>query len=263
MDRGAKSAGQRAHRAALRDPAGPPGEGNASGGNRWDRSGESFFRNPFSSGVGAAFYGGATSSPRCTSTARARTATGRNPKRARRAPGGRRSHRELGWKSLGGCPGKKSARGFVERRWRSNGDWMARTGCVSAGAICTCAPARTRCDRQVLPAYGVQALPIKKQSPPTESNLNTMCLPITLGENHGSGHFYLAQTRTFLLCVDIADIGGGHGHLLRAVLMAMPTAKGILFDQPIVIREAAALGSDRLTLQGGDFFKESLPVADA
>src|SRR5271154_5850975 len=106
----------------------------------------------------------------------------------------------------GGCPGKKSARGFVERRWRSNGDWMARTGCVSAGAICTCAPARTRCDRQVLPAYGVQALPIKKQSPPTESNLNTMCLPITLGENHGSGHFYLAQTRTFLLCVDTGEV---------------------------------------------------------
>jgi cytochrome c oxidase cbb3-type subunit 3 len=29
-----------------------------------------------------------------------------------------------------------------------------------------------------------------------------MCLQITLGENHGSGHFYLAKTRTFLLCVD-------------------------------------------------------------
>jgi hypothetical protein len=90
----------------------------------------------------------------------------------------------------------------VERKWKSNGGWMARTGCVSAAAICTCAPARTRCDRQVLPAYGLQDLPIKEQSPPTESNLNTMCLPITLGENHGSGHFYLAQTRTFLLCVD-------------------------------------------------------------
>jgi O-methyltransferase domain len=61
----------------------------------------------------------------------------------------------------------------------------------------------------------------------------------------------------------IADIGGGHGHLLRAVLSAAPKAKGILFDQPNVIREAAALGSDRLTLQGGDFFKDSMPVADA
>jgi len=29
----------------------------------------------------------------------------------------------------------------------------------------------------------------------------------------------------------IGDIGGGHGHLLRAVLDAAPNAKGVLFDQ--------------------------------
>src|SRR5882762_6020969 len=29
-----------------------------------------------------------------------------------------------------------------------------------------------------------------------------MWLPITLGESLGRGHFYLAETRTFLLCVD-------------------------------------------------------------
>jgi hypothetical protein len=29
-----------------------------------------------------------------------------------------------------------------------------------------------------------------------------MYLQITLGEDHGSGHFYLARNRTFLLCVD-------------------------------------------------------------
>ena len=61
----------------------------------------------------------------------------------------------------------------------------------------------------------------------------------------------------------IADIGGGHGHLLRAVLAAAPQAKGILFDQPSVIREAAALGSDSLMLRGGDFFKDPVPIADA
>src|SRR5580658_2860037 len=79
---------------------------------------------------------------------------------------------------------------------------MARTGCVSAAAICTCAPARTRCALQVLPAYGLQDLQIERRSLPTQSNPNTMCLPITLGENLGGGHFYLAQIRTFLLCVD-------------------------------------------------------------
>ena len=30
----------------------------------------------------------------------------------------------------------------------------------------------------------------------------------------------------------IADIGGGHGHLLRAVLAAAPGTRGVLFDQP-------------------------------
>jgi O-methyltransferase domain len=61
----------------------------------------------------------------------------------------------------------------------------------------------------------------------------------------------------------IADIGGGHGHLLQAVLAAAHKAKGILFDQPIVIQEAAGIASDRLKLQTGDFFKDALPVADA
>src|SRR5580692_5452149 len=79
---------------------------------------------------------------------------------------------------------------------------MARTGCVSAAAICTCAPARTRCDLQVLPAYGLQDLQIEERSLLTQSSPNIMCLPITLGENLGGGHFYLAQIRTFLLCVD-------------------------------------------------------------
>jgi hypothetical protein len=81
-----------------------------------------------------------------------------------------------------------------------------RTGCVFAAAISPCAPARTRCDRQVLPAYGLQDLPIEGRNLPRQSNPNTMCQLITLGENLGGGHFYRAQTRTFLLCVDSADL---------------------------------------------------------
>src|SRR5260370_20532924 len=38
--------------------------------------------------------------------------------------------------------------------------------------------------------------------PKTKINPNTMCLQITPGGNHGTGHFYLAKNRTFLLCVD-------------------------------------------------------------
>ncbi len=61
----------------------------------------------------------------------------------------------------------------------------------------------------------------------------------------------------------IADIGGGRGHLLQAVLDRVPSAKGVLFDQPHVINEVAGLASERLTLQAGDFFKDKLPACDA
>src|SRR5947207_5720825 len=46
----------------------------------------------------------------------------------------------------------------------------------------------------------------------------------------------------------IGDIGGGRGHLLRAILDAVPSARGVLFDLPRVIEEAKALASERLHL---------------
>jgi hypothetical protein len=92
---------------------------------------------------------------------------------------------------------------FAVRRWKSNGVWMDRTGYVSAAATCACAIAQHPCDRpQVLPAYGLQDLRNEHRDPKTKSNPNTMCLLITPGGNHGTGHFYLAKNRTFLLCVD-------------------------------------------------------------
>ena len=61
----------------------------------------------------------------------------------------------------------------------------------------------------------------------------------------------------------IGDIGGGSGHLLRAVLDAEPGAKGVLFDLPHVIEEAKGLASERLVLEAGDFFRDGLPSCDA
>jgi len=61
----------------------------------------------------------------------------------------------------------------------------------------------------------------------------------------------------------VGDIGGGRGHLLRAVLDAVPMATGVLFDVPQVIAEAEEMASARLTLQTGDFFQDALPVCDA
>jgi C-methyltransferase len=59
----------------------------------------------------------------------------------------------------------------------------------------------------------------------------------------------------------IADIGGGRGHLLRAILEAVPAAGGVLFDRPQVIG-ALDFEHDRLTPQAGDFFVDPLPAAD-
>ncbi len=61
----------------------------------------------------------------------------------------------------------------------------------------------------------------------------------------------------------IGDIGGGHGHLLMAVLERTPSARGVLFDQPHVIAEVADQASERFILKSGDFFKSDFPTCDA
>ena len=61
----------------------------------------------------------------------------------------------------------------------------------------------------------------------------------------------------------VADIGGGRGHLINEVVTATPGVKGVLFDQPHVIKEAAVTVSDRLQVVAGDFFTDVLPAADA
>src|SRR5215467_7741909 len=63
----------------------------------------------------------------------------------------------------------------------------------------------------------------------------------------------------------IADIGGGLGHLLKAILKSSLHSRGVLFDQPHVIERVEhdeAIG-DRMALQKGDFFRGPLPKCDA
>jgi hypothetical protein len=59
----------------------------------------------------------------------------------------------------------------------------------------------------------------------------------------------------------IADIGGGNGHLLRAVLDSVPSAEGILFELPHVV-DKLSIDRQRLTARAGDFFVDPLPTAD-
>jgi hypothetical protein len=59
----------------------------------------------------------------------------------------------------------------------------------------------------------------------------------------------------------IADIGGGIGSQLVAILDAHPSVRGILFDQPSVV--AGAIPHDRMERVSGDFFKSVPAGADA
>jgi O-methyltransferase len=61
----------------------------------------------------------------------------------------------------------------------------------------------------------------------------------------------------------IADIAGGRGHLLRAILKNSPNTQGILFDQPHVVAEVSPEKGEKLTVIGGSFFTDSMPRADA
>lgn len=63
----------------------------------------------------------------------------------------------------------------------------------------------------------------------------------------------------------IADVGGGLGHLLKAILAATPGARGVLFDQPHVVNRVQVdhVTGGRMELEGGDFFKGPLPRCDA
>jgi predicted O-methyltransferase YrrM len=76
------------------------------------------------------------------------------------------------------------------------------------------------------------------------------------------GSYDFSGTRT------LADIGGGQGELLARILAAYPALRGILFDQPDVVRSAGALleragVADRCEVVGGSFFETVPAGADA
>jgi len=63
----------------------------------------------------------------------------------------------------------------------------------------------------------------------------------------------------------IGDIGGGQGHLLKAILREAQSSRGVLFDQPHVVAqvEADEAETGRFSVEGGDFFRGPLPRCDA
>jgi O-methyltransferase domain len=65
----------------------------------------------------------------------------------------------------------------------------------------------------------------------------------------------------------VVDVGGGHGALLTAILAANPSVKGVLYELPEVVAEAAEVASksgvvERFESVGGSFFDSVPPGGD-
>jgi hypothetical protein len=61
----------------------------------------------------------------------------------------------------------------------------------------------------------------------------------------------------------LADVGGGHGTLLGAILQRNPDLRGVVYDRPEVVAgvspESLGASAGRMTIEGGSFF-ERVPV---
>jgi hypothetical protein len=85
------------------------------------------------------------------------------------------------------------------------------------------------------------------------------------------GNHSRAQTEALLAAYDfsgiahLVDVGGGQGLLLKTVLASYPELRGTVFDQPQVVAGATVPAAlvERLSLVGGDFFREVPAGADA
>ena len=89
-----------------------------------------------------------------------------------------------------------------------------------------------------------------------------------LGEATAAVTGAILATYDFSAFATIADVGGGHGALLAAILKAYPSASGMLFDQPHVVSgarsciETAGVAA-RCRIEGGSFFERIPEGADA
>ena len=84
---------------------------------------------------------------------------------------------------------------------------------------------------------------------------------------HGGETQPMIDAYDFSVFKTVADIGGGNGLTLAAVLNHYAGVNGILFDLPQVVKRAVPIITqsglaDRVRLEGGDFFRE-VPKADA
>ena len=82
---------------------------------------------------------------------------------------------------------------------------------------------------------------------------------------HGSESNQILAAYNFCEFITLADIGGGNGSMLLAILNQYPNLHGVLFDLSHVTAATAALknNAERFKLISGDFFESVTPNADA
>ncbi len=82
---------------------------------------------------------------------------------------------------------------------------------------------------------------------------------------HGSESNQILAAYNFSEFITLADIGGGNGSMLLAILNQYPNLHGVLFDLSHVTAATAALknNGERFKLISGDFFESVSPNADA
>ena len=82
---------------------------------------------------------------------------------------------------------------------------------------------------------------------------------------HGSESNQILAAYDFSSFITLADIGGGNGSMLLAILSHYPLLHGVLFDLPHVVAATASTknNADRFKLVSGDFFESVTPNADA
>lgn len=85
---------------------------------------------------------------------------------------------------------------------------------------------------------------------------------------HGRETRAMLDAYDFAVVGRLADVGGGNGEVIAAVLAKSPAMRGVLFDRPAVVERAkgnltAAGVADRCEVTAGDFFASVPPGADA
>jgi hypothetical protein len=113
--------------------------------------------------------------------------------------------------------------------------------------------------------HGAPAFPWMREHPEKEKMFSASMASISVMENAA-----ITRAYAFGKLRKVVDVGGAHGHLLVSILRSYVKIRGVLFDQPPVIEEAAKSGfmgssdlAGRCEAVGGDFFESVPPGADA